>query len=140
MLKKAFYFIILTVISYLIGSQLKSYLVKLSTPGDIVFLEDIYDFDELKYGQEASVYFKYKNVGSKEIEISEVLSTCGCTVPEWKETPLEPNEIDSLLVRYDTKLIGYFSKEITVSSNGTSDQDRVWITGTVLNPEDSIKN
>lgn len=135
--KKLIIFICIALISFLFGIQLKKHYQQLKEPGDIVFSNDIHDFGELEYGQEAAVYFKYQNKGSNAIELKEVISSCGCTVPEWKKTILGSDEIDSLLVTYNTNLVGYFSKEITVISS-TSDEDRIWITGTVLSPKDSI--
>lgn len=139
MSKKLLIFTCIAVISLFSGSQLKKYFTKLNKPGDIVFLKDIHDFGELEYGQEASVYFRYQNLGSKSVEINEVISSCGCTVPEWKKSLLGADEIDSLLVTYDTNSVGYFSKEIVIVSN-IYDEDRIWITGTVFSPKDSMNN
>lgn len=136
MSKKLIIFTCLAFLSFVTGSQLKKYFNNLNKAGDIVFLNDIHDFGEIEYGAEAVTYFRYMNLGSKSVKIKKVVSSCGCTVPEWNTSLIGSDELDSLLVTYDTNTPGYFSKEILITSN-TDDEDRIWITGTVLAPKNS---
>lgn len=76
-----------------------------------------HDFKSLEQGKEASYYFIYENIGKTDLKIENITSGCGCTIPKWSRTKLKPLEKDSILVKYDSQDLGYFSKSIYVFSN-----------------------
>ena len=90
-----------------------------------------YDFKNLKQNKEASVYFVYENTGPDALKIYNISSRCGCTIPVWSRKELMPNEKDSILVTYDSKELGYFSKDVLIVSNSESSPDVVYIKGEV---------
>lgn len=92
---------------------------------------NIYDFGEIKKGIEKSTYFKYKNTGDIPLIINDVETRCGCTAAKWDREPLMPGEIDSLVVYYDAKALGFFSKEIIIRFNSKEGFGQLFITGTV---------
>ena len=97
----------------------------------IDFNQTEHNFSTLKKDREASIYFKYKNTGQNPLKISSISSRCGCTIPKWSKDPLLPNQTDSILVSYDAKEMGYFSKEIYVISNAQTSPDVLYIKGMV---------
>ena len=56
-----------------------------------------------------------------KVDIKNVQSSCGCTIPKKPEDPIDPGEKGEILVRYDTNRIGVFNKSIIVTSNANSD-------------------
>ena len=50
--------------------------------------------------------------------ITDVKSSCGCTIPKKPEQPIAPGETGIIEVKYDTnRAVGPFRKAITVTSN-----------------------
>ena len=77
-----------------------------------------YDFGILKKGDVISDYIIFKNDGEKDLIISNVKSSCGCTVAEWPKNPISANQYDSLFFKLNTSLLnGKISKNITIITN-----------------------
>jgi len=96
------------------------------------FDRNVYNFGNFKFGENAEVYFKYKNNGKKPLTIKDIQSSCGCTIAKWNREPLIPGDIDSILIKYDSENEGFFTKEIIVLSNSETSPDHIFIKGTVL--------
>ena len=115
-------------IAFVLGSFLKKYFNSLTT---IVFEEYNHDFGDIIGEKEVSKYFIYKNTGSLPLSINEIISNCGCTISEWTKKELKSNESDSILVKYNSEVNGYFSKEIYILSNSKTSPDVLNITGII---------
>jgi hypothetical protein len=98
---------------------------------NMVFYKNEHKFLDLKKDKEASVYFVYKNLGSYPLKIKAINSSCGCAIPVWSKKKLAPGQKDSILVSYDSKKVGYFSKSIYVISNSESSPNMLYVKGTV---------
>ncbi len=68
----------------------------------IAFVETKFDFGTVNEGDKVSHVFKFSNTGNIPLLISDVRSTCGCTVPEWPEEPIPPGAQDQISVVFDT--------------------------------------
>jgi hypothetical protein len=87
-------------------------------PGiEFVFLT--HDFGVIQQGGDGAVDFVFTNTGTEPLILSNVRSSCGCTVPEWPREPINAGKQASILVKYDTKRIGTFNKSISVYSNAS---------------------
>jgi len=53
-------------------------------------------------------------------------------VPSWNKKPLNQGELDSFLVKYDTHIIGPFSKNIMIYTNNPKEDKKVYIRGFVV--------
>ena len=89
----------------------------------IVFDELIYDYGVIDSASYGTHVFKFKNEGTQDLIISEVKSSCGCTVPEWTNTPIAPGQTGSIKVSYNTTKIGPINKSILVISNAKNEKD-----------------
>jgi len=50
-----------------------------------------FDFGEIKKGSPVETVFNYKNTGAAPLVITNIGTTCGCTVPkDWSREPLLP--------------------------------------------------
>lgn len=103
---------------------------------EIEFEVEIHDFDHLDSGTYAGHYFRYTNTGRSKLKIQDISTACGCTVVDWNTRALEPGESDSLLITYDTHLMGYFTKEVVINSNSPTSPDRIYIKGMVDRPKE----
>ena len=76
-----------------------------------------HDFGNIPRGGDGTYEFVFKNTGEAPLILTNVRSSCGCTVPEWPKKPIKKGKEASIKVRYNTRIIGGFSKSITVYSN-----------------------
>jgi hypothetical protein len=63
--------------------------------------------------------FYFKNTGDAPLLISNVQSTCGCTVPSFPKTPILPGQTSQIDIKYNMSL-GHIRKTITVESNAVN--------------------
>jgi hypothetical protein len=63
--------------------------------------------------------FEFTNTGDAPLIITNVLSTCGCTVPTKPNAPILPGKKGKIEVKYNMAL-GPIRKTITVESNATN--------------------
>lgn len=68
--------------------------------------------------------FEFTNTGNADLVITDVKSTCGCTVPSKPIAPIKPGKTGSIQVKYDMHP-GPFRKTITVQSNAINVPDGV---------------
>lgn len=91
---------------------------KPATPQDsIIFENTTHDYGTIVQASDGSCEFKFTNKGKAPIVLNDVKASCGCTVPEWTRTPVNPGEKGSIKVTYNTNNVGAFNKSITVNSN-----------------------
>ena len=75
------------------------------------------DYGTIENGSDGERVFSFTNTGNADLIITNVKSSCGCTIPKKPEDPIAPGERSEIVVRYDTKRVGPFRKTITVSTN-----------------------
>lgn len=97
----------------------------------IQFAKTTHDFGIVETGSDASYYFVFVNTGKVPLVISNVRSSCGCTVPRWPRMPIPGGGTDSIRVAYNTKIKGAFNKAITVHSNAPESVVELRIKGSV---------
>lgn len=75
--------------------------------------------------------FTYTNVGELPLVINQAIASCGCTVPEYTKTPIQPGETGQIKVTYNGtgKFPGHFKKSITVRTNGAVEMTRLYVEG-----------
>jgi hypothetical protein len=82
--------------------------------------------------------FEFKNTGDAPLIITNVQSTCGCTVPSKPTEPIMPGKTGKIDVKYNMSP-GPIRKTITVESNATNVDDgrvAIKIKGEVLVKEE----
>ena len=102
---------------------------------EIVFDKTTHDSGTMMQDADGNCEFKFKNTGNEPLVLSNVVSSCGCTVPSWPKEPILPGKTSAIKIHYDTKRIGTISKQITVMSNAKSDRIILNIKGNVLQKE-----
>jgi hypothetical protein len=83
----------------------------------ISFQEETIDYGEIKKGADGLRVFKFTNTGDQPLIITEVKSTCGCTIPKKPSQAIQPGATETIEVKYDTKRVGPIRRTITVYSN-----------------------
>lgn len=84
----------------------------------VQMIDSVYDFGNAEEGTKVAYNFRFKNTGKKALVISAAHASCGCTVPEKPEEPIQPGETGILKVVFNTaNRPGPAHKTITVVSN-----------------------
>ena len=81
--------------------------------------------------------FSFKNTGNAPLIVSDVKSSCGCTVPKKPTAPIMPGETGEIEVKYDTNRVNPIRKTITVTSNAETQTVALKIKGTVIDSSKS---
>ena len=90
--------------------------------------------NDIPYGSDESFIFEFKNDSKIPAIIQGVQTSCGCTAAEKPSEPIKPGKKSKIVVKYDTKRVGNFTKTITVTSN-VSEPIVLTIKGTFLPQE-----
>lgn len=98
---------------------------------EITFETDLHDYGTIKQGADGGCEFKFTNTGKEPLIISNAVGSCGCTVPTWPKEPILKGQSSVVKVHYDTKRVGGFTKNVTITSNAKSATKVLTIKGTV---------
>ena len=120
-----FFIAILLFFSYSVFSQ-----------AEITFESEVIDYGTIKKGDDGVREFKFTNTGSSPLYITQVRSSCGCTIPKKPTDSIMPGVEEVIEVKYDTNRVGPIRKTITVSSNAVTPVVALQIKGTVEEPEE----
>lgn len=93
----------------------------------ISFEKTEHDFGTIKQNQPVETIFKFTNTGEVPLVITQVESTCGCTVPEKPAEPIAPGETGEIKVRFNGSGKNQVSKSITIGSNTLEQKTRLTI-------------
>ncbi|MFK7780891.1 DUF1573 domain-containing protein [Psychroserpens sp.] len=92
-----------------------------ATAGDfpvIAFVETEHDFGTITNGTPVETKFKYTNTGKSPLVVSNIKSTCGCTVPsDWNKERIAPGDSAEFTVKFNGKGNNQVSKSITLTTN-----------------------
>ena len=102
----------------------------------IVFDSLTIDYGTIEKGDDGVRVFRFTNTGATPLEIKQVRSSCGCTIPKKPDAPVAPGAVSEIEVKYDTQRVGPIRKTITVSSNASTPVVALKIKGEVIEPED----
>ncbi|SDB45169.1 Protein of unknown function [Flavobacteriaceae bacterium MAR_2010_188] len=96
----------------------------------ISFDETEHDFGTVINGTPVETKFVYKNTGDSPLVVSNIKSTCGCTVPsDWNKEPLAPGESAEFTVKFNGKGTpgNQVSKVVTLTTNTEAGTEEVKI-------------
>ncbi|MBU3822702.1 DUF1573 domain-containing protein [Flavobacteriaceae bacterium XHP0103] len=92
------------------------------------FEETLHDFGEIAANTPVETVFNYTNVGDAPLVITDIKSSCGCTVPEdWSREPLAKGESGHFTVKFNGSGSNTVSKTITVTANTEKGTETVQI-------------
>ncbi|MBO4282374.1 MAG: DUF1573 domain-containing protein [Bacteroidales bacterium] len=98
----------------------------------IVFDKTVHDYGTIYQNDNGGCEFHFTNTGKVPLILTNVYSSCGCTVPSWPKEPIMPGKSNVIKVNYQTSRLGAINKTITVESNASNGSVRLSITGNVL--------
>ena len=102
---------------------------------EITFDKTDHDFGLLIEGESVEYSFHFTNTGGKDLVITKVSASCGCTVPTYKREPVKPGEKGEITVMFNSEgRYGMQTKEIKVLSNAQPSINELTITSNVRRP------
>lgn len=82
------------------------------------FEETEHNFGKILEGETVAYNFKFKNIGKSDMIITEVSTSCGCTVPSFSKTPIPPGKEGVIRIAFNSQgRRGFQSKNILVVAN-----------------------
>jgi hypothetical protein len=101
----------------------------------IRFFETEFNFGEVQQSALVKHDFKFKNSGKVPLIVTDIRTTCGCTVPEWTKSPIAPGAEDVVKVVFNTEgKEGFQEKKITIIANSLPAETELVVKGNVLVP------
>ena len=98
----------------------------------ISFDKKVHDYGTIHQNDNGECEFTFTNTGKVPLVLTNVYSSCGCTVPSWPKEPTMPGKSNVIKVKYNTSRLGSINKTITVESNAANGTVRLSIKGNVL--------
>jgi hypothetical protein len=104
---------------------------------DMKFESETIDFGSVEWDSNGIREFKFTNVGKSPLTITAVTAECGCTTTTidgkqgWPAEPVMPGKSGVIKIKYDTKRVGRFEKNITITSNAKYAAKKVKIKGEI---------
>ena len=104
----------------------------------IQFDKTLHDFGEIVAKTPVETVFNYQNVGDAPLVITDIKSSCGCTVPkDWSRAPMAPGESGRFTVKFNGVGTNKITKTITVTANTEKGSEVVTITAFVKPEQNS---
>ncbi len=98
----------------------------------ISFKTETIDYGKIAKGSDGIRVFEFTNTGDAPLIITDVKSSCGCTIPKKPDGPVAPGATSTIQVKYDTNRVGPIRRTITVYSNADEPIKAIKIKGEVL--------
>lgn len=97
------------------------------------FYKTYHDFGRMRSGNDPLTYaFIFKNTSEQAVSIQNVESDCGCIALSYKSTPVQPNETDTVTLRFYPYRAGMFEKSFTVLNTGSPNRIVLKIAGFIM--------
>jgi hypothetical protein len=98
----------------------------------LTFDKPEHDFGEIEAKTNVETVFSYTNTGDAPLVITDIKSSCGCTVPEnYSKEPLAPGDKGEFTVKFNGSGKNKVSKTVTVTANTEKGKETVKITAFV---------
>lgn len=88
------------------------------------------ELSDMELGGTYASLFEIENTGNYPLIITDIKTSCGCTIPSWDKQPIPPGKKTKIKVEVKPDAIGFFNKTISVYGNMTSSL-KLTIVGTV---------
>lgn len=98
----------------------------------IKFKAETIDYGKIEKGSDGVRVFEFTNIGNAPLVISNVTSSCGCTIPKKPEEPIKPGESGEIQVKYNTEIVGPIRRTVSVYSNAKEATKALKIKGRVV--------
>ncbi len=99
--------------------------IGLSQYAEFSFLSSTtHKWEKAKEGDQLQHYFVFKNIGKVPLIINDALVSCSCTKVKFPNHPVAPNQMDSILINFDSNQKYYMQdRVIKLKANTKKEQE-----------------
>jgi hypothetical protein len=102
------------------------------TPSQLRWEKETHEFGTIEQGKPVSYEFTFTNTTNKDITLTNVKASCGCTATNYTKTAVKPGEKGIVTATYNAAAGGAFHKTVTVMTSEENSAPKViTIKGTV---------
>ena len=114
------------------GHQSKSETKPVKGPA-IEVTPDFHDFDKVEQNLTLDTEFEIRNIGTEEVIIGRISTSCGCTAALTSDQLVKPGESTTLKVTLETRRYkGRITRSVSIASNAVKKITTVKVTAFVL--------
>jgi Protein of unknown function (DUF1573) len=99
------------------------------------FNTEKHDFGKIKQGVPVTYFFEITNISDKPLVVENASASCGCTVPEKPDKPINPGATAKIKVQYNAAAAAIFNKDVYIKLAGIEQPKTLHITGEVIAAE-----
>ena len=100
---------------------------------NLVLAEDMFNFGDIKKGETKEHKYEVTNTGKNPLIISAVKPGCGCTAPDYTQTPIMPGQKGYITLKFDSSNFdGAIHKQAEVFANVEKSPIVIGFTGNVI--------
>lgn len=112
--------------------------VQIQDPTTVKIIDSAYNFGKVTEGEIVEYNYRFKNTGNKPLIITNASASCGCTVPEKPEQPIQSGETGFIKVKFNSDhRVGNAHKTVTISSNAEPAFPELLLTGEVTEKKEN---
>ena len=82
---------------------------------NLVWKSEEIDLGNIPQGKPVTVQFEFTNKGKEAVLITNVATSCGCTLADYSKKPIAVDEASTITATYNAASLGAFTKAITVT-------------------------
>jgi hypothetical protein len=106
-------------------------LMSFATIAAITWKSESIDVGEIPQGKPKAIVFEFKNTSDKEIIVTNVQGSCGCTATDYTKTPIKAGKSGTVTATYNAANVGAFAKTVSVTTNVEATPKVLTLKGTV---------
>jgi Protein of unknown function (DUF1573) len=106
-------------------------LMSFATIAAITWKSESIDVGEIPQGKPKAIVFEFKNTSDKEIIVTNVQGSCGCTATDYTKTPIKVGKSGTVTATYNAANVGAFTKTVSVTTNAEATPKVLTLKGTV---------
>jgi uncharacterized low-complexity protein len=106
-------------------------LMSFATIATITWKSESIDVGEIPQGKPKAIVFEFKNTSDKEIIVTNVQGSCGCTATDYTKTPIKAGKSGTVTATYNAANVGAFTKTVSVTTNAEATPKVLTLKGTV---------
>jgi uncharacterized cupredoxin-like copper-binding protein len=102
---------------------------------EMTFDKTFHDFGQIVQGTPQETIFTFTNTGNAPLIITEAISSCGCTIPDYpKNTPIAPGKQGQIKVNFNGAGQNQITKTINVQANTANGNEMLKIQAFIIVP------
>lgn len=79
--------------------------------------KETHNFGQIEWKHPVTVEYTITNTGDKPLVLTNVTTSCACSVADWTKKPIAPGEKGTVSATFDAKVLGHFEKTVGIYSN-----------------------